>query len=221
MPDGFVPFVSGEESAGAANVKIDRGRVRAIVAQLEKYGKSGAKSAAGSALSSLTGVTGISALLNIPSIFSTKGHIKRLKQLQTDIPYSCTCGYCDDIVEFAIQKKESKLVHKTVGSIPIVAWGETTRAAVRHFSKKKAGDERKTMAQMLWANAKNSNAVVKNEDEVSLMDFTQSKGDCVRAKAIIAELMGNFHEIGSWEKAEAVVSVQFGPSLIADKLQAV
>lgn len=213
----YAPLMEGNDEN--LNPKIDRGRVRAIQAKLKKTGKKGAKLIASTVMGQAIPLSGT--IVNLPAVYYTHKHIKRLNQLVNYPTYPCICGNCADILKYAIEQKENKRKRKGLASVPILSWAETTRSTINHFSKGGQGCTRRATAQTLWSHAKHSNATVSNSMGVSLLSFTQSRGDCLRAKAIIAELFGDFRKLQSWEMAEAILSVAFGPDLIAEKLQSV
>jgi len=197
MPNGhnYVPLV--DVAAAEESWKSDQKRWKIYLFQ--KYMKTGMKMGSKRAISSLVPLVG--GLLEIPAIYSTQKHLSHLHELEEHYSCSCTGEFtCKDILSYVETQKSKKLQRRKVTATPIVGMYETARSkgkAIQKTLAKSKGKERETKAHAL---------------------HLRSRNGCTLAMAIVAELVGNYRNQQSWEKAFAIREWKEGWKVIMDKM---
>jgi hypothetical protein len=218
----YTPLLDIEDPIGT----ISKGEVQKYVAMIKTAIKAGGKAAAAHALSAI-GVPSPGSLLSLASAYSSKQHAKRLRELMVDSAYPCSCGLCEDALEFAIAQKEGKAIEKAIDGVAgFVPHGSAVKAAVKKlldtFKKKPDWEDTPSYwAVILWGSAKPANAEIAEGDDdgrFALLSMEQDVGNCLKAFATIAELMGNYREQKSMERADAVTLIRFDIEMIKVKL---
>lgn len=195
----------------AAKGKFEANKVRWREHLAKTYSKKAAKTIASSALNQVA-ANSAAPVFGIPSAIKTKQHINRLKELQAYQPYPCTCHQiegvlsCEEIMDYVLTKKQGKLYHKSVASVPGASTLESLRAAFKGAYKRykgTKGERREKFAHILFNKARNG---------------SHEQTACLYCQAIVAELLGNYTKQASWEKLFAILDWDQGWKLIFEKL---
>ena len=195
----------------AVHNRYESNKLRWQLHLAKTYSKKAAKTIASTALNQLAANTA-APILGVPSVIKTKQHIKRLEQLRNQTPYPCMCHKidsatgCDAIMEYVLAKKQGKIYHKSLASIPVAATLETFRGALKSAYKRyhgTKGSNREKFAKILFNKARNG---------------SRDQNACLYCQAIIAELLGNFTKHESWEEMFAILDWDQGWKIVFEKL---
>ena len=221
----FSPLVEDRDDDAA--VTIDKGKTQKYLSFIKQAFKTGASNAVSTALGAL-GVPNPGMFTSLYSAYSSARHAARLKELYEHAGYPCSCGRCEDALDFAIAQKQGKTASKA-GDVVLgfVPHGGTAKSAVSalwdKFKTKPDWENTDSYwAVTIWGNAKPINAeIAENDDDgrFALLPFGQDTGSCKKAFAIVAELMGDYHETKSMARADAVTLHRFGIDMIKAKLR--
>jgi len=125
-----------------------------------------------------------------------------LGEIQLDVTtYPCKCAEeaskCGEILQYIIAQKEKKKARRVLGAIPVIGTFESVRGAYRSLTKTDRGGERELMAKILRNNARNG---------------------CPKARAIVADLVGNYKTQVSWQQMFSVCDWEEGWKVLKEKM---
>src|ERR1700722_4832652 len=124
----FSPLVEDRDDDAA--VTIDKGETQKYLSFIKQAFKTGASNAVSTALGAL-GVPNPGMFTSLYSAYSSARHAARLKELYEHAGYPCSCGRCEDALDFAIAQKQGKTASKA-GDVVLgfVPHGGTAKSAV-------------------------------------------------------------------------------------------
>lgn len=172
----------------------------------KKYSNKAAKAIASTAINQLTANTA-APIFGVPVVLKTKKHLQRLKLLRNNEAhlYPCHCINiegaitCHDMLSYVIQKKQGKIYHKSLGSIPVLSTLETMRGVLKsgykHLQGTK-GTRRELVAKTLRMKAR----------------------ECNLCRATIAELLGDVTEQQSWQDMFGLLAWEEGWKIVFEKI---
>jgi hypothetical protein len=201
MAGEYLPFTDMEAAEGAWEQKKNEW----LKFLMASYAKQGVKSALASAVNHFTfNVAGV--IFEAPALVWTSRHIEQLGEIKTDTQYyPCDCVNlgpgnsltCGDILEYVIEQKTKKKNRRILGAVPVIGTFESLRAKVHGALKSNRGGDRENRARIL---------------------HTKARAGCLKSRATVAELMGNYKRQESWEAMFSLCSWDEGWKVLKEKM---
>jgi hypothetical protein len=197
MPEKYLVLINGDEVREAWEADRDRWKKYVIAHYTKMLVKGGLAYAVNHFTLSIGGV-----IFEGPGLYKTDQHIKRLLEIQSrqDVQkqYPCTCkdAPCSDILLYTIGQKLKKYERRIVGSLPVVGTAETVRAKIGGAIKSERGVKRTEYAKLLHSRA----------------------DKCLRAQAIVAELLGSYKSQESWKETFSLAEWADGWKVLKEKM---
>ena len=172
---------------------------------MASYVKQGVKSALASAVNHFTfNVAG--AIFEAPALVWTSRHIEQLGEVKNDdTNYPCGCANlnlgdalnCGDILDYVLEQKTKKKNRRILGVVPVIGTFESLRAKVHGALKTNRGGDRENRARILHIKARSG---------------------CLKSRATVAELMGNYRRQESWEAMFGICDWDEGWKVLKEKM---
>ena len=216
----YGPLSGGEESTDDDEEVVLReiSKRNALLAKAKAFGKAAAKAGGQFAVNQATdGIAG--GILDFPDIRKTHKQIDGLNALKAHAAYNCSCGNCSQRIDYIIRQKTTKNRRTEVGAVPFVGSVAKVKVISHRFTKQKRGVDRKTQARELWLDAKPENVKIDTSDTFSLLSDNPGRGGCLKAMAIIAELLGGYLEHKNWDAAARLCASDEVFEKLADRMK--